>query len=157
MLLTTEFPGTGYQLTLAEQRLNSNHGRLVRAARALPPFVRHVPIEGWGWTPRDVLAHVLAWQEEALRRFHDPRARCLDRNEIDAWNEASRQRMEDLRWDEILGRVESAHLALKPYLTGEPPTWFAACTYRHYTEHTRTLRALVQPPTVVLTPLAAEA
>jgi hypothetical protein len=143
-------------MTLAEQRLNSNHGRLVRAARALPPYLRHVPIEGWGWTPRDVLAHVLAWQEEALRRFRDPHARCLSREEIDAWNAASRERMDDLRWDEIVARIEAAHAALKPHLSEEPPSWFAACTYRHYTEHTRTLRALAHPPTTAVVPIAAQ-
>jgi DinB family protein len=144
-------------MTLAEQRLNSNHGRLVRAARAVPPHLRHVPIEGWGWTPKEVLGHVLAWQEEALRRFRDPRARCLSREEIDGWNQHSRERMEDLRWDEIMARIEAAHAAIKPYLVAEePPTWFAACTYRHYTEHTRTLRGLAQSPTTTVVPIAAQ-
>jgi hypothetical protein len=144
-------------MTLAEQRLNSNHGRLVRAARSLPPYLRHVPIEGWGWTPRELLAHVLAWQEEALRRFRDPDARCLDREEIDAWNQTSRELMQDLRWDEILARIEAAHAAIKPYVVAEePPSWFAACTYRHYTEHTRTLRGLAQSPTTTVVPIAAQ-
>ena len=143
-------------MTLAEQRLNSNHGRLVRAARSVPPPAREVPLDGWGWTPRDVLAHVLAWQEEALRRLRDPYAHCLRREEIDAWNQAARERMEDLRWDEILTRIEAAHQALKPYLTDEMPSWFAACTYRHYTEHTRTLLGLAQSPTITVVPIAAQ-
>jgi uncharacterized damage-inducible protein DinB len=141
---------------LAEQRLNSNHGRLVRAARRVPPHLRNVSIEGWGWTARDVLAHVLAWQEEALRRFADPQARCLPREEIDAWNAVARQRMRDLGWDEIMSRIEAAHQALKPHLTEEPPSWFAACTYRHYTEHTRTLLSLSQSPTTTVVPIAAQ-
>jgi hypothetical protein len=143
-------------MTLAEQRLNSNHGRLVRAARGVPPFLRHVPIEGWGWTPRDVLAHVLAWQEEALRRFRDPHPRCLNRQELDAWNQAAHERMEDLRWDEILTGIEAAHTALKPFLAEEEPNWLAACTYRHYTEHTRTLLGLAQSSSITTVPIAAE-
>lgn len=143
-------------MTLAEQRLNSNHGRLMRAARALAPHRRSVAIEGWGWTARDVLAHVLAWQEEALRRFHDPHARCLSPGEIDSWNAAAQTRMQDLRWDELLSRIESAHHELKPYLTDDPPSWFAACTYRHYTEHTRTLKLLAQSPTTTVVPIAAQ-
>jgi hypothetical protein len=156
MLLTTDSAWSWLTMTLAEQRLNSNHGRLLRAARAVPPLARHVPVEGWGWTPRDVLAHVLAWQEEALRRFRDPHARPLKREEIDAWNEAARQRMEDLRWDEILSRIEAAHQALKPFLTDDPPSWLAACTYRHYTEHTRTLLSLAPSPTATSVPIAAQ-
>ena len=143
-------------MILAEQRLNSNHGRLVRAARSVPTHLRHVPIKGWGWTPRDVLAHVLAWQEEALRRFREPNARCLGREEFDAWNAAARERMRHLRWDEIMDRIEAAHHALKPYLTEEPPSWFAACTYRHYTEHTRTLLGLGQSPTTTVAPIAVQ-
>ena len=156
MLLTTDSSRNWLTMTLAEQRLNSNHGRLVRAARAVPPFARHVPIEGWGWTPRDLLAHILAWQEEALRRFRDPRARCLGREEMDAWNEAARERMEDLRWDEILTRIEAAHEALKPYLSDDAPSWLAACTYRHYTEHTRSLLAVAQSPTWTEVPIGAQ-
>jgi hypothetical protein len=156
MLLTTDRARNWLTMTLAEQRLNSNHGRLVRAARAVPPLSRHVPIEDWGWTPRDLLAHILAWQEEALRRFRDPQARCLKREEIDAWNQAARERMEDLRWDELLDRIEAAHVALKPFLSDEPPSWLAACTYRHYTEHTRTLLSLSQSPTTTVVPIAAQ-
>ena len=143
-------------MTLAEQRLNSNHGRLVRAARSVPAHLRRVPIDGWGWTPRDVLAHVLAWQEEALRRFREPQVRSLTREEVDAWNAAAHERMWDLRWEELMDRIEAAHHALKPYLREEPPSWFAACTYRHYTEHTRTLRAVVQSPTTTVAPIAVQ-
>ena len=156
MLLTTDSFRNWLSMTLAEQRLNSNHGRLVRAARDVPLLKRHAPIEGWGWTARDVLAHVLAWQEEALRRFRDPHANYLRREEIDAWNVAARERMEDLRWDEILTRIEAAHEALKPYLSDEAPSWLAACTYRHYTEHTRTLLGLAQSPTTTVVPIGAQ-
>jgi uncharacterized damage-inducible protein DinB len=156
MLLTSSRTVNGYLMTLAEQRLNSNHGRLVRAARAVPPSLRHAPIEGWGWSPRDLLAHVLAWQEEALRRFQDPSSRCLSRQEIDAWNERARERMLGLGWDDIMARMEAAHQALKPHLHGDVPNWLAACTYRHYTEHTRSLLAVAQSPTTTVVPIGAQ-
>ena len=50
--------------------------------------------------------------------------------------------MRHLAWDEILVRIEAAHLELRANLSEEPPSWFAACTYRHYTEHTRSLLTL---------------
>ena len=129
-------------MTLAEQRLNSNHGRLVHAARNLPTHLREARLPDSTWTARDLLAHVLAWQEEALRRFGERQVRCLSRQEIDDWNLVARERMRHLAWDEILVRIEAAHLELRANLSEEPPSWFAACTYRHYTEHTRSLLTL---------------
>jgi uncharacterized damage-inducible protein DinB len=129
-------------MTLAEQRLNSNHGRLVHAARDLPAHLRERAVPGSAWTARDVLAHVLAWQEEALRRLADGQARSLPRDQLDEWNARARERMRDLRWDEILQRIQAAHGELRAQLAEEPPSWFGACTYRHYTEHTRELLAL---------------
>jgi uncharacterized damage-inducible protein DinB len=129
-------------VTLGEQRLNSNHGRLVHAANNLPPSLREARVPDGSWTARDVLAHVLAWQEEALRRFGERQVRCLTRQEIDEWNAVAREHMRDLAWEDIIERIEAAHLELRGRLSEEPPSWFAACTYRHYTEHTRGLLAL---------------
>ena len=129
-------------MTLAEQRLNSNHGRLLHAADNLPTHLREARVPDSASTARDVLAHVLAWQEEALRRFDERQVRYLTRQEIDEWNAAAHERMRELTWDEILARLQVAHLRLRAHLSEEPPGWFAACTYRHYTEHTRALLAL---------------
>ena len=129
-------------MTLGEQRLNSNHGRLVHAANNLPQSLREARVPDGSWTAREVLAHVLAWQEEALRRFGESQVRCLTRQEIDEWNTVAREHMRELGWDEILERIDAAHLGLRARLSEEPPSWFAACTYRHYTEHTRGLLAL---------------
>jgi uncharacterized damage-inducible protein DinB len=129
-------------VTLGEQRLNSNHGRLVHAANNLPPALREARVPDGSWTAREVLAHVLAWQEEALRRFDERHVRCLSRQEIDEWNAVAREQMGGLAWEEILERMDAAHVELRAQLSEEPPSWFAACTYRHYTEHTRGLLAL---------------
>jgi uncharacterized damage-inducible protein DinB len=129
-------------VTLGEQRLNSNHGRLVHAANNLPPALREARVPDGSWTAREVLAHVLAWQEEALRRFGERHVRCLSRQEIDEWNAVARDQMRGLAWEEILERMDAAHVELRAQLSKEPPSWFAACTYRHYTEHTRGLLAL---------------
>jgi uncharacterized damage-inducible protein DinB len=142
MLLTNNVGLGGLIVTLAEQRLNSNHGRLMHAANNLPPHLRETCVPDSSWTARDVIAHVLAWQEEALRRFDEAHVRCLTRQQIDEWNATTHEQMRDLAWDDILARIEAAHVRLKAHLAEEPPSWFAACTYRHYTEHTRSLLAL---------------
>lgn len=142
-------------MTLAEQRLNSNHGRLIRAANNLPPRLREVRLPDSDWTARDLLAHVLAWQEEALHRFTATDVRCLSAAEIDEWNELAYYRMRSLGWDEVVERIHKAHERLKLCLTEEPPNWFGACTFRHYTEHTRPLLALIEPSQGQLAAVAA--
>ena len=147
-------------MTRTEQRLNSNHGRLVRAARAVPERLRNVPVPGWGWTPRDMLAHVLAWQEEALRHLAEPEAPWPARTEVDAWNAAAQRGLRHLAWDEVLARLDANHGELRARLDVDPPRWFGPCTYWHYTEHTRALlvflRSFAQSSTTTVAPIAAQ-
>lgn len=147
-------------MTRAEQRLNSNHGRLVRAARAVPERLRNVQIPGAGWTPRDMLAHVAAWQEEALRHLAEPDAPWPGRPDLDAWNVAVLRGLPHLGWDEVLERLEANHVELRDRLDVEPPRWFGTCTYWHYTEHTRALlgflRSFDQSVTTTVAPIAAQ-
>ena len=147
-------------MTRTEQRLNSNHGRLVHAARAVPERLRSVPIPGWGWTPRDMLAHVVAWQEEALRHLADPEAPWPAPSDVDAWNAAALRALRHLSWDEVLARLESNHVELRARLGADPPRWFGPCTYWHYTEHTRALlaflRSFAQSSTTTVAPIAAQ-
>jgi hypothetical protein len=150
-------------VTRAEQRLNSNHGRLIHAASAVPERLRSVPIPGWEWTPRDMLAHVLAWQQEALRHLRDPEAPWPAAGQGDAWNAASLRLLRDVGWDEVVARLEANHRELREHLAGMaegPPRWFGPCTYWHYTEHTRALLAFLrsfgQSSTTTVAPIAAQ-
>jgi DinB superfamily len=147
-------------MTRAEERLNSNHGRLVRTARAVPERLRNVPMPGWGWTPREMLAHVVTWQEEALRHLAEPDAPWPARPETDAWNAAALRALRHLAWDEVLARLEANHGHLRARLDVDPPRWFGSCTYWHYTEHTRALlaflRSFAQSSTTTVAPIAAQ-
>lgn len=146
-------------MTRAEQRLNSNHGRLMRAAAAIPERLRDVPIPGWGWTPRDALAHVIAWQEEAILHLRQPDAPWGTFPDLHAWNHAAHRALRSLRWDDVIATLEANHSDLRELLGGDPPRWFGRCTYRHYTDHTRDLLAFVrsfQSPTTTVVPMAAQ-
>ncbi|MBO0685366.1 MAG: DinB family protein [Candidatus Dormibacteraeota bacterium] len=134
-------------MTLAELRLNSNHGRLMHAARNLPAVLRESLVPGGGWTAHQVLAHVLAWQEEAARRLVCGQAPELTRCQVDEWNARALASMQDLSWEEILWRLQTGHDRLKGRLREEPPSWFGDRTYRHYMEHTRELLALAASAT----------
>jgi hypothetical protein len=147
-------------VTRAEQRLNSNHGRLMRAARAVPERLRNVVIPGGAWTPRDLLAHVLAWQELALRHLEEPDVPWPARHEVDGWNAAAHQRLRGLAWEDVLAGLDSNHAQLRRRLGADPPRWFGPCTYWHYTEHTRALlaflRSFAQSSTTTVVPIAAQ-
>ncbi len=147
-------------MTRTEERLNSNHGRLMHVARAMPERLRGVPVPGWDWTPRDMLAHVLAWQQEALRHLVDPEAPWPAREEVDAWNAASLRLLRDVGWDEVVARLQANHLELRSLLPADPPRWFGPCTYWHYTQHTRALlaflRSFSQSSTTTVVPMAAQ-
>jgi hypothetical protein len=132
-------------MTRAEQRLNSNHGRLIRAFGSVPERLRDVPMGSQGWTPRDALAHVLAWQEEALRHLAEPDVPWPRRAERETWNEAAHQRLRHLGWEQVVDRLEANHRALRRHLLIDPPAWFGPCTYWHYTEHTRALLGFLRP------------
>lgn len=134
-------------MTVAELRLNSNHGRLMHAAWDLPAELRESRVPGGGWTAREVLAHVLAWQEETARRLACAEAPELNRSQLDEWNARALANMHGLSWDEILWRLQAGHDQLKERLGEEPPRWFGDRTYRHYMEHTRELLALAASAT----------
>ncbi len=147
-------------MTRAEQRLNSNHGRLMHAAAAVPERLRQVPIPGWAWTPREMLAHVLSWQEVALLHLREPEAPWPARDEVDAWNADALRGLRHLGWDGIVARLDANHRELRSYLAADPPRWFGPCTYWHYTEHTRALLAFLrsfgQSSTTTVAPIAAQ-
>ncbi len=140
-------------MTRVQQRLNSNHGRLMLAARAVPERIRDVRMPGQEATPREVLAHVLAWQEEAVMHLLVPDAPWPVRHQPAA---AHRH----LGWDAVLERLEANHELLRDLLIEEPPRWFGQCTYGHYGDHTRGLlaflRSFAQSPTTTVAPMAAQ-
>jgi hypothetical protein len=147
-------------MTRAEQRLNSNHGRLMRAAVAVPERLRDVPVPGWGWTPRDVLAHVVAWQEEALHHLRQPDAPwSATGDDLHSWNQAAHGGLRSLSWADIVVTLEANHRDLRVLLGDDPPPWLGRCTYWHYTQHTRDLLAFVrsfQSSTTTVVPIPAQ-
>jgi hypothetical protein len=47
-------------------------------------------------------------------------------------------------------------MTLAEHLREDVPNWLDACTYRHYTEHTRSLLAAAQSPTTTVVPIGAQ-
>ena len=109
-----------------------------------------VPVVG-RWTVRDVLAHVLAWEEVAAQRlelFAAGRAgeiRWVREEEVDDTNARLHEERLGLSLAQVRERLEEVGRKLEERLErvragvaeGSEPAavWFPNCTYEHYREH----------------------
>jgi hypothetical protein len=119
--------------TLAEQRLNSAQGRLVYAAWRVPSRNRYLPAVGGRWAAVEVLAHVLEFRDEALRRLIAPQAEVRQPLSDCAGNCTIGLRRRG--WEELMESLEVGHLELCQRLRSEPPGWFGELTYEHFARH----------------------
>ena len=107
------------------------------------------------WSVRDVLAHILAWEEEAVTRLEllaaerpQDIAWIGDEEELEAWNTRAHQRYAGLALPEVMRRladVQGRILAGLESLSQERLTtdagpvpvrqWLPECTYAHEQEH----------------------
>jgi hypothetical protein len=107
------------------------------------------------WSVRDVLAHLLAWEEEAVTRLdllaaERPQdiARITDEEELEAWNARAHERYAGLplaevmrRLAEVQGRILAGLDSLSDERLGTDAgpvpvhNWLPDCTYAHEQEH----------------------
>ncbi len=104
-----------------------------------------------GWSAKDVVAHLAAWDWEAERRFRELSGGSTEnpRYDIDAFNAAAAEERRDLSWDEALDELRRANMtfggALAPVSAAERegnPSYVRWVTIAadHYTEHAAQLR-----------------
>jgi len=107
------------------------------------------------WSVRDVLAHILAWEEEAVTRLDllaadrpQDFARITNEEELEAWNARAHERKAGLSLAEVMRRLEEVQgrilvgldsLSTERLSTDEGPVpvhnWLPECTYAHEQEH----------------------
>jgi uncharacterized damage-inducible protein DinB len=107
------------------------------------------------WSVRDVLAHILAWEDEAVTRLellaaNRPQdfARITNEEELNDWNAHAHQRYAGLALAEVMRRLEGTpgrvlagldSLSDERLATDEGPVpvrnWLPECTYTHEEEH----------------------
>ncbi len=113
-----------------------------------------LPVAG-DWSVRDIVAHILAWEEEAVMRLDllaAERSQDIawigDEEELEAWNARAHQRYGGLALAEVMRRladVQERILASLESLSEERLTtdagpasvrqWLPNCTYAHEQEH----------------------
>lgn len=129
--------------------------------RELRELVRHIGRAGLGertptgWTYKDLLAHVAAWEEEAARRLRVVRAgedipSFSSDAEIDAFNARAVRERRLVGPEAILDELEAAHRQLVRLIADLPTElladpraqrWIAGNTFGHYGEHRDELAA----------------
>jgi hypothetical protein len=107
------------------------------------------------WSVKDILAHVITWEEEALSYLplilsggRPPRYRQF--GGIDAFNAQRAEQKRDLALSEVLRQLEGTHQRLLDYLRGVPEEHFTRetrfrhrlrlDTYSHYPLHARAIQ-----------------
>jgi len=108
------------------------------------------------WSVRDIVAHVITWEEEALKHLPliqkggtPPRYSVLFGG-IDAFNAQMTERRKDLSLAEVLSRAETTHGRLINFLSTVPEDQFIGetplrhrlrlDTYGHYPKHAGPIR-----------------
>lgn len=105
-----------------------------------------------GWSAKDVVAHLAAWEWEAERRFRELRAGNAQQQtyDIDAFNAAAVAERQDRPWDDVLDELRRANMTFGGALGGvsgaeraQQPgyTRWVTIAAQHYAGHAAELRA----------------
>jgi uncharacterized damage-inducible protein DinB len=144
-------------LTREEVResLARGRGKLLAALDGLSEEEMVRPGAVGRWSVRDVLAHILAWEDEAATRLDLLAAerpqdftRITTEEELEAWNAGAHERYAGLTLAEVMRRLEDVPGRIRVGLdslsderlsTDEGPVpvhhWLPECTYAHEEEH----------------------
>lgn len=115
-----------------------------------------VPGAAGEWNLKDVLAHLTAWQEEALAVLPEVARRVVAGTDepidydFDAWNAAQHEKRRDLPLSEVREGLLSVREQLLAMLQRLPAEWLSShehirgwaewSTWRHYDDHLSDLR-----------------
>jgi hypothetical protein len=153
-------------------KIHESYSRLIDFLVGLDSAQLLESMEEGGWTIKDILAHVTAW-EDVLIRFYiqgEPIHRMLEIEDAQYWvmsedeqNERLYQRTRDWTANKVLEHARETHEALMriledlaedrlrlppPHLKGEPQStrplfdFIVGNTYDHYEEHLATVRQI---------------
>ena len=115
---------------------------LIAVVEAIPADARDRAMPGDSWSPRDVVAHIAAWQEAAIERIAaSGRSPVNGAAEIDAWNAAAHERWAGVPWSEVLVRLRESRERLTAIAGSPAPAWVRDWTDDHYDDHLVDLRA----------------
>jgi len=142
---------------VARESLARERGKLLAALDGLSEDEMARPGAVGRWSVRDVLAHLLAWEDEAVKRLDLLAAERpqdiawiddQDEQKLEAWNAGAHERYAGLTLAEVMRRLEDVQGRILVGLdslseerlgtdAGPVPVrnWLPECTYAHEEEH----------------------
>lgn len=141
------------------EKLEQSWSQLRQSFKGLSIEKMTRPAPDGGWSVKDILAHVRAWEEECLKYLpmiiagkRLPRYKDMYGG-INTFNAMTYEDNKDLPLDAVLKNLDDTHERLLDYLRSVPEEFFssqtrflrrlAADTYNHYPEHTETIKNIV--------------
>lgn len=141
------------------KQLRAQRERLLAAIAELSDEERTAqPVVG-DWSVRDILAHVLAWEEEAAKRLKHmakgtpERIKWVPPGKVDEWNAKAREKRLDMSLTDVLAGLARRRQEISRLLRSLPEealgdrakvplsVWLPNCTYKHEEEHAAQIEA----------------
>lgn len=129
------------------ERIEKDYNQILRLYRSVPVNELIQPAFANGWSVKDLLAHIAAWEWRCvglLERSHDTNLPLQAMPDVDALNEEIWQEREEWSWTDVDNDFQEAHRALLRSIQALPSQRLndpivreaiATETWEHYQEH----------------------
>lgn len=133
------------------EKIEGSYARLVRLYRSVPVTALIEPALLNGWSVKDMLAHIAAWEwrcASLLNESHQSDLPLKAKPDVDALNWESYQERQEWSWEEVEADFRQAHQTLLEAIRSLPAgrlndkivlRSIAEETWEHYEEHLREL------------------
>lgn len=134
------------------EKIESRYNEIVRFYRSVPVTNLVEPTLPNGWSVKDMLAHIAAWEWRCaflLDEVHDTDAPLKANPDVDALNRETYEERHEWSWEEVESDFRDAHQTLLKSIRQLPPQRLkdtiiqksiAENTWQHYEEHLRDLQ-----------------
>lgn len=128
-------------------RIETSYYKILRLYRSVPVTALLEPLFSNGWSVKDILAHIAAWEWRCagmLSLAQDSNMPFQGTPDVDALNDEIYQERKDWSWEEVDSDFREAHETLLTAIRALPPERLsdpvvqksiAEETWEHYEEH----------------------
>ena len=129
------------------EKIEKSYAQILRLYRSVPVTTLIEPILANGWSVKDTLAHIAAWEwrcASLLNAAHQTNVPLKAMPDVDALNREFYQERQEWSWAEVGDDFRQAHQALLAAIKELPPErlndaivqqTIAEETWEHYAEH----------------------
>ena len=134
------------------EKIEVGYNEIIRLYRSVPVTAVLESSLSNGWSVKDVLAHIAAWEwrcASLLEASHDTKALLKAQPDVDALNREFYEERKEWGWEEVEYDFRAAHQTLLDAIRQLPPQQLADEfvqrtiadeTWEHYDEHLEDLR-----------------